>query len=80
VLEAPLKTQPFSFLAPPVTLIARGRREPDWQLENDSAGPLPASPIRCQQSPCRQKPETLQLIPYGAAKLRIAAFPFALLY
>jgi hypothetical protein len=76
IVEAPLKTQPFSFAAPPVTLIGNGRRVPDWQLENDSAGPLPFSPIRCGRSPCPQKPEWIQLIPYGAAKLRVTAFPY----
>lgn len=76
IVEAPLKTQPFNLAAPPVTLTGQGRRVPDWQLESDSAGPLPQSPIRYRKSPCPQVPEALQLIPYGAAKLRITAFPF----
>jgi hypothetical protein len=76
VVETPLKTQPFTFDAPPVTLITEGRRVPSWQLEDDSAGSLPLSPVRCKKSPCPQEPELLRLIPYGAAKLRITAFPY----
>jgi hypothetical protein len=76
VKETPLTNQPFNLSSPPITLIAKGRRVPDWQLESDSAGALPASPVRCQKSPCPQAPESLVLIPYGAAKLRITAFPY----
>jgi len=76
VVESSIQNQPFSFSAPPVTLVAQGRRVPEWQLENDSAGPLPASPMRCKKTPCSQQTETVELIPYGAAKLRITAFPY----
>jgi DUF1680 family protein len=63
---------PDSFRA--VEITARGRRVPEWQLVNDSAGPIPESPL--PQS--KQPEETLTLIPYGAAKLRITAFPYFL--
>jgi uncharacterized protein len=76
ITEGPIKDQAFSFAAPPVILLTQGRRVPDWQLENDSAGPLPTSPLRCKKSPCPQPLENLVLIPYGAAKLRITAFPY----
>jgi len=74
--EGPIKDQPFSFSAPPVTLITKGRRVPEWELESDSAGLLPASPMRCAKATCPQPVESLELIPYGAAKLRITAFPY----
>ncbi len=76
VVESAIRNQPFNFASPPVTLVTQGRRVPEWQLENDSAGPIPASPLRCQKTPCPQQAETVSLIPYGAAKLRITAFPY----
>ncbi len=47
-----------------------GRRVPEWQLEDGSAGTLPQSPVIS-----REKDETLRLVPYGTARLRITAFP-----
>jgi uncharacterized protein len=76
VMEDPLLNQPFSFGAPPVTLSTQARRVPEWQLESDSAGPLPLSPLHCHKTPCPQPLETVELIPYGAAKLRITSFPY----
>jgi DUF1680 family protein len=72
VAEKPIARQPFSVETPAVEITARGRRVPEWQLVDDSAGPIPESPL--PQS--KQPEETLTLIPYGAAKLRITAFPY----
>ena len=47
-----------------------GRRVPEWQIEDGSAGTLPQSPVVS-----REKDETLRLVPYGTARLRITAFP-----
>jgi hypothetical protein len=49
---------------------AKGRKIPGWQLVNGSAGPLPQSPASSSEPE-----ETLTLVPYGSAKLRITAFP-----
>jgi hypothetical protein len=71
VKEKPLGRQPFSVDGSPVEIAAKARRLPAWQAVDDSAGPLPVSPVAS-----RQPEETITLIPYGAAKLRITAFPW----
>jgi DUF1680 family protein len=70
VREKAVGDYPFSSEGAPVELIAKGRRIADWKLVNGSAAPPPESPVR---SPEPVEPVTL--IPYGAAKLRITAFP-----
>ena len=54
----------------PVELKVRGRRIPEWGMENNCAGPVPASPVTSSEPV-----EELTLIPYGCAKLRITEFP-----
>jgi hypothetical protein len=73
VIEKPMGAQPFSWDGAPVELTARARRLPSWQIVDDSAGPLPVSPVTTKQAE-----ETVTLIPYGAAKLRVTAFPYML--
>ena len=70
VVEGPIEQYPFSEETAPVKLITRARRVPEWHEVDGSAGPLPMSPVE-SHSP----EETVTLIPYGAAKLRITAFP-----
>jgi uncharacterized protein len=70
VVEAPIGQYPFSENAAPVELIMKARRVPEWQMVDGSAGPLPESPVK-SLSP----EEQVTLVPYGAAKLRITAFP-----
>jgi hypothetical protein len=53
-----------------VEITVRGRRVPEWTLADGSAGQLPQSPVIS-----REPEEMLTLIPYGAAKLRVTAFP-----
>ena len=70
VVEAPVARQPFDRGAPPVSLQVKARRLPQWVITNDSAGPPPQSPVVAPG-----KDETVTLIPYGAARLRITSFP-----
>jgi hypothetical protein len=71
VTEGPVGNQPFSLGGAPVEIQVKARRLPEWQIVDDSAGPLPTSPVTS-----KQPVETISLIPYGAAKLRITAFPY----
>ena len=68
--ELAVGATPFDIAAPAVALRVKGRRLPNWSEKENSAGPLPLSPVS-STSPL----QTLTLIPYGAAKLRITAFP-----
>jgi hypothetical protein len=66
-----LAAQPFTPDAAPLALKARGLRIPQWMLENNGlVGQIPRSPISSQEPV-----EDIVLIPMGAARLRISAFP-----
>lgn len=69
--ERAVPQQPYQAAEAPVYLTVKARRLPEWQMQNDSAGPVPESPVAS-----KQPEETVTLVPYGAAKLRITAFPF----
>jgi uncharacterized protein len=70
VQERPVGRFPFSPDGAPVELSVPGRRIPEWTIVDGSAGPLPESPVTSSAAT-----ETLTLVPYGAAKLRVTAFP-----
>jgi uncharacterized protein len=71
VAEKPVGQQPFRADAAPVEITANARRLPEWTLVDDSPGVLPVSPVKT-----KRPEETVTLVPYGAAKLRITAFPW----
>jgi DUF1680 family protein len=54
----------------PVKLSVKARKLPDWRAEDGVANPVPQSPVLSDQPE-----ETITLVPYAAAKLRITAFP-----
>jgi len=70
VKEKPVGEYPFSPLGAPVEITMSARRVPEWTLVEGSAGPLPQSPVVS-----KEKTETVTLVPYGAAKLRVTEFP-----
>jgi len=71
VKEGEIGDAPFDINKVPVSLQIEGRTIPQWREQENSAGPLPLSPVTATSAP-----ERLTLVPYGAAKLRITAFPY----
>ncbi len=70
VKESAVGSVPFSVKDPAVDIKVEAKQLPTWTIQQNSAGTLPVSPVKSQDPV-----ETLTLIPYGAAKLRITAFP-----
>ena len=70
VVNKPVGDFPFSPLGAPVEIRVRARRVPDWQMVDGSAGPLPQGPVTSAEPE-----ESVTLVPYGSAKLRVTVFP-----
>lgn len=70
---APKSGQIWEAARVPVSLTTQARRIPEWGLDHFGlVGVLQKSPARSLE-----KPETITLIPMGAARLRITVFPTA---
>lgn len=69
VTESEVGNNPFDENAAPVRLHLKARKLPDWRAVDGVADPLPQSPVTSDQPE-----ETITLIPYAAAKLRVTAF------
>jgi len=65
-----IKMPCFSEENSPVTISVKARELPAWGMDGASAAPPPKSPVTAT-NPI----EKVELIPYGAAKLRITEFP-----
>jgi uncharacterized protein len=61
---------PFAAKSTPLRLKVKARKLTEWRAEDGAANVLPPSPAASDQPE-----ETITLIPYAAAKLRITAFP-----
>jgi hypothetical protein len=70
VIKKPVGSCPFSPDGAPIELHLLGRHLPDWQMVQNSAGPLPESPVQSEEPD-----QELILIPYGSTNLRITVFP-----
>jgi hypothetical protein len=70
VVENEIGDGPFSAQSAPVRLKVKARKLTAWRAEDGAANAIPESPVISDQPE-----ETIELIPYAAAKLRITAFP-----
>jgi hypothetical protein len=69
----PASNYPWSLNDVPIQLKVTARAVPEWQLDRFGLpAPLQASPVQTQAPE-----ETITMVPMGAARLRISAFPVA---
>jgi uncharacterized protein len=70
VREIPIQGAPFSLKGAPVKIEVKARKLDSWHAIDGVADLVPQSPVSSAEST-----ETITLVPYAAAKLRITSFP-----
>jgi hypothetical protein len=70
VSENAVTDRPFALEGTPIKLQVKARSLPSWIASNGVAGTLAESPVASSE-----QDETITLVPYAAAKLRITSFP-----
>lgn len=82
VTDAPIKVQksewpadnnPFTLSTVPLSFTAKGRKVPSWTLDEYKL----CAVLPYEDDPRSEKVEDITLVPMGAARLRISAFPTA---
>ncbi len=73
VKRYPISKMPWLQSSAPIVLTTKAYQLPDWEMENNSAGDLPQSPVDVKGL----DRETVKLVPYGCTQLRITEFPLA---
>jgi DUF1680 family protein len=68
--QSEIGSPPFTRKSPGLTIDVSASKVPTWRAVDGVADPMPESPVLASEPP-----ETVNLIPYAAAKLRITAFP-----
>lgn len=69
--EGDLGANPFADDAAPVIAVVQGGVIPSWGIETNAAAAPPESPVTTESTAI----STLELVPYGAARLRVTEFP-----
>lgn len=63
---------PWNVENAPIEVTTKAKQIPEWELYNESSGPVPYSPIKHVKE---KEPVEITLIPYGCTQLRISQFP-----